>query len=290
MTRPTPIALAMTATLLLAAGAHAKTKPATGPATQPSTQPATQHATQPGTQAATKRSPQAVLADSIARAHGRAAYRRHAALRMRMNVMFKGNQVLDGRVSYNTQVDKARFDLPDATVVFDGSHAWVAPDTEAFPNARFHILTWPYFHAMMMKLDDPGAHLGTVKMRPLDGKPHKTTKLTFSEGVGDAPDDWYIVYQDPETGLMAGAAYIVTYGQDGEPEEPTIKMVRFHDYETVDGVTLPTYWKFYHWQAGKGPHGEAVGEVKVSEIEFFTPDDETFTKPDGAEQDPLPGA
>ena len=36
--------------------------------------------------------------------------------------------------------------------------------------------------------------------------------MTFDRGIGDAPDDWYVVYKDNNSDLLAALVYIVTGG------------------------------------------------------------------------------
>jgi hypothetical protein len=89
----------------------------------------------------------------------------------------------------------------------------VAPASAKLERARFHLLTWPYFAALPMKLADPGAHLQLLGERSLRGKVYQAVRLTFDPGVGDTPEDWYVLYRDPSSGRLAAAAYIVTYGK-----------------------------------------------------------------------------
>lgn len=65
-------------------------------------------------------------------------------------------------------------------------------------------------------------------MRPLDEKDHQTAKLTFEKGIGDAPDDWYVVYTDPENNTMQAAAYIVTFGSGGDTSRQRLTLMLFN--------------------------------------------------------------
>lgn len=139
-----------------------------------------------------------------------------------------------------------------------------------------------------MKLDDPGANLVVQQPRPLDGKPHETAKLTFDAGVGDAPDDWYILYRDPESHLLKAMAYIVTYGKSVEEANKEPHAITYHDFEEVEGVKIPMTWKFWLWSEEKGVHGDQLGAVRLSTVKFVTPSATAFSRPDDAKANTLP--
>jgi hypothetical protein len=181
-------------------------------------------------------------------------------------------------------------DLTDGTtLVFDGSRAWVKPAEKRFPpGARFHLLTWPYFLAVPFKLDDPGAILLETAETRLHGEPYVTGRLEFTDGTGDAPDDWYILYADPSTYSLKGMAYIVTYGTSQQEAEKEPHAITYADYAIVNGVVLSTKWTFWLWNKGEGIHGDPIGEVTLSNLHFVEPEDDAFEKPEGAREDDLP--
>lgn len=193
---------------------------------------------------------------------------------------------------FTPEVGEARLDLADGTVaVFDGERAWVSPAGAEFPQARFHLLTWPYFLAAPFKLRDPGAHLEDLGTRPLDGAEHPAARLTFDPGVGDSPDDWYVVYRDPSSDRLAAMAYVVTYGgRSAEEAGAEPHAITYHDLQQVDGATLPTTWRMWHWSEEEGVHGDPIGEVVLTDLAFVTPPGDAFERPADAQEDPLPSA
>ncbi len=80
--------------------------------------------------------------------------------------------------------------------------------------------TWTYFFALPYKLCDPGTvwsdFAGTDV---LNGGEYNTKKLTFSKSFGDSSEDWYILYSDKTTNLLAFVAYIVTANKSVEAAE-----------------------------------------------------------------------
>ena len=114
-------------------------------------------------------------------------------------------------------------------------------------------------------------------------------RLTFDSGVGDTPDDWYVVYRDAETNRLAGMAYIVTFGKDKSAAEAEPHAITYHDFEEVEGVMIPTRWQFWNWTQEEGIVGEPIGKVQLANPRFGWPRAEAFATPEGAAAQPLPG-
>jgi hypothetical protein len=232
------------------------------------------------------------FADTIGTAHGIEAYRSHAALQADITVTFGGKVMLKGVMTFDTPVGKSHIKTEDGTVmVFDGKDAWVAPVDASVPPgmSRFHLLTWPYFVAAPFKLADPGAQIDDAGNKPLDA--HRILpagKLTFGAGIGDTPDDWYMVYMDRDTERLAALAYIVTYGKTTGDAEKEPHVAIYEAYETVDGVFLPTNMSMWNWEPATGRVGKQLGSIELSNYHFVEPDDSTFTKPSGARVDAPP--
>lgn len=229
-----------------------------------------------------------VYISRIESAQGADKLRSRQAIQADLVVDFGGQRMIDGSILFTIDGGRSRITMKDGTVaVFDGQHAWVSPASSTFPAARFHLLTWPYFALAPFKLRDGGTTLVLAQPMTLNGKPHATAKLTFAAGTGDAPDDWYILYRDPDTGRLNAMAYIVTYGKKpGEADEP--HAIVYEDFQTIDGVTLSTTWKFYNWSREQGRHGDMIGQVTLRNVRFVTPQPGAFDKPADAKEDPLP--
>lgn len=277
--------LSLSLLVALSLGCQSEDPSPASPAADPASQPTSQPASQP----AQKAEPGGPLAQAIEAAHQAQRWRSHAAIRAKIALTFGGKKRFDAAMTLSPAADRTRLEIAGGpTLVFDGETAWISPAAAEFPRGRFHVLTWPYFLAAPYKLADAGSQLRELGQAKLD-RELPAAKLTFSAGVGDAPDDWYVVFKD-EQDRLAGLSYIVTYGKEpGAPEEP--HAVVYEDHRDVEGVPVPHRWRFYNWSEGAGIEGEPIGEVLLSEVEFLSGDEADLFRPaDDRRELKLPGA
>ncbi len=228
---------------------------------------------------------------SIEEAHGLDAWSSKDTVSARIEITFGGNPALDARMTFTPSMSKVRLDQGEASVIWDGETAWVTPADAEFPRARFHVLTWPYFLAAPMKLRDPGTRLELLGAKSVETELHDAARLTFGEGVGDTPEDWYVLYRHPQTSRLEGMAYVVTYGTTVEDANQEPHAILYDDFQDVEGVAIPTTWEFRLWSEEKaGVYGDPLGEAKLSDVRFVTPEEGTFQVPEDAREEPLPQA
>jgi hypothetical protein len=226
---------------------------------------------------------------SVETAHGKVTWAQAKALQANLSLTFGGRPALAGTILFRTNLAASRIELGDGAIaVFDGSSAWVGPASSKLERARFHLLTWPYFAALPMKLRDPGSHIQVLGERSLRGKTYEAARLTFDPGVGDTPDDWYILYRDPSSGRLAAAAYIVTYGKSATAASKEPHAITYEDYVPVGGAHVATTWTFWHWSEKEGITGQPIGSGKLSDLKFVEPAANAFARPADAREDKLP--
>lgn len=222
-------------------------------------------------------SPAASFARNIEKAHNKETWEQKTAVAFDIDLEFGGKPAFSGKVTSLTDSGKIRIDQQDGTkIVFDGEKVYLCPPTAENKNARFNIFTWQYFFALPFKLTDPGTnweHLETS-----GNEDFNKGKLTFDQNTGDAPKDWYVVYQEPETGMLHSAAYIVTFREGKEKAEENPHAIVYKNYVVKEGIPVATTWTFHNWNE-QGGIGEQIGQAKISNITFFDAKPELFEKP-----------
>lgn len=219
------------------------------------------------------------FSENIEEAHNKAAFRMNEAVSFDIDLQFGGKQRLKGKVSMTTNSSRVRVDKADgSSIIYDGEHIAMTPESASAEGARFDIFTWQYFFALPFKLTDPGTVWEEGAMKTLDSVQYQTAKLSFKINVGDSPDDWYVIYQDPETKFLKAAAYIVTFNVEKKEAEQNPHAIVYSDFEAVDQVSVARTWSFHNWNESEG-FGEKLGEAKISNLQFFTPEADHFKIP-----------
>lgn len=175
---------------------------------------------------------------------------------------------------------KTRIETKDYALGFDGDKVWLKQDTTAFnpSRARFYHNLMFYFYAMPFVLSDDGITYTEVPPLEMDGKSYTGTKISYGEGVGDAPDDNYILYSDPETNEMAWLAYTVTYGGDGPSER--YSFIKYASWKTTNGLKLPSELQWYKVEDGKPTEMRNAMSFTKPSITATKLDAQIFEKPE----------
>lgn len=163
-------------------------------------------------------------------------------------------------------------DGEQATFGWDGERAWIAPSAEAFPSpARFWALTPYYFVGMPFVVADPGTRYELLEPAELDGQTYRLVKITYEDGTGDSPEDYYILYIHPESYELAALRYVVAYpGFFPEGGHTPEKLMRYTDYQRAGELQLAGTLDTYAYEPGEdgqpGSVGEKVTEISVTSI------------------------
>ncbi|MBW1296220.1 DUF6503 family protein [Aquimarina litoralis] len=158
----------------------------------------------------------------------------------------------------------------DAWVTFDGK---VSNDEQANGVARFLRKTNYYWFAMFYKLLDNGVHHELLADQKVNGKEYNRIKITFGEKVGDAQDT-YIIYINKKTKLIEQFLFTVVGFGITEPYLMTF------DYETIDGIKIPSKRKYIEADWEGNVKGKAYYITNWTNIKFGLDLDKTmFEKP-----------
>ncbi len=154
-------------------------------------------------------------------------------------------------------------------MAWDGEKAWGRNWNAPYP-PRFYALLNYYFLNLPWVAHDPGVVLsepGTARLAddPVD---YRTIRMTFEAGVGDTPDDYYVLYIHPETHRLRANEYIVTYRSllpEGVAHTPPHILV-YDEYASVDGLLVPTRFTVYE-------DGALYAACEISDWSFSKPFD-----------------
>lgn len=108
-------------------------------------------------------------------------------------------------------------------------------------------------------------------------------KVTFDENVGDAPDDYYVIYINQENQQVGVIRYIVSYPEyfpeGGHAPE---KFMALQGLQTVESIALAKGYKTYWWKEDQP--GEHITNITVSAVNFLPELPKTyFNPPQGAD-------
>ena len=217
---------------------------------------------------------------TVENAHKKKEFLKKEAVKFDIQLNFNNQERLNATITMFTNSSKILIQKKNGDqLLYDGERVYLTPRKAKDKGARFDMFTWTYFFGLPYKLNDPGTKWAMEQDRTLekDGVEYSTAKLTFGENVGDAPDDWYLIYRDPSTQLIKSAVYIVTYGSNGDisKAEANPHAIVYNTYEEVAGIPIATSWSFHDWTAERGL-GKQLGDAAISNISFLQVNPETF--------------
>lgn len=193
-----------------------------------------------------------------------------------------GSEATPSRVSVEQSRRRAYIDFPgtEMRLAWDGDQAWSENWQAPYP-PRFLALLNYYFLNLPWMARDPGVVLaepGTAMLWD-DPKEYLTVRMTFDAGVGDTPDDYYVLYVDSESHRLKATEYAVTYQallpEGVEAGNPHILV--YDEWIEVDGLLVPARYTIYELDQ------KVFGTCKIEDWSFTEPFDEArMTMPEGA--------
>jgi len=215
-------------------------------------------------------------------AHKKEVFMSKDAVAYDIEIMFGGKLRMDARITQSTDGGKIKIDYKNGKqVIYNGSEVFAISEKKLSGKERFDIFTWSYFFAMPYKLNDEGTNWAPEAKNKWGETLFDTSKLTFNDGVGDTPKDWYEVYKNPKTNLLEGTAYIVSFGKSLKKAESDPHAIKFADFVNVDDVPFATSWSFHNWNIEEG-YKDVIGSAKLSNIKFETITEASFAKTEKA--------
>ena len=136
--------------------------------------------------------------------------------------------------------------MPNHTIGFDGNDVWLhKKDTIAYKGIpKFYYNLMFYFYAMPFVFADDGIHYEAADSLVFEGKTYPSIKISYENGVGESPDDEYILYYDKDTHKMACLSYTVTFFSKEKSKE--FHFIKYGNWQTINGLLLPETLEWYN--------------------------------------------
>tara|TARA_B100000508_G_C11416076_1_gene255814 strand:+ start:48 stop:836 length:789 start_codon:yes stop_codon:yes gene_type:complete len=177
---------------------------------------------------------------------------------------------------------KSLIDYEHHQLGFDGENVWLKNlDTVQYKsNPKFYYNLMFYFYAMPFVLGDNGINYGKAEAMEFEGETYHGISISYESGIGESPEDEYILYYNPKTFKMEWLAYTVTYFSKEKGKE--FHFIKYSDWQDVEGLNLPKTLTWYNYENNMPTtKRNDVNFVKVSILKT-KPDDGLFKKPNQA--------
>lgn len=177
---------------------------------------------------------------------------------------------------------KSLIEMPNHRIGFNGNDVWLqSKDTTTYKgNAKFYYNLMFYFYAMPFILADDGINYEEAEPLVFEGATYPGIKVSYESGVGESPEDEYILYYNTETHQMEWLGYTVTYFTKEKGKE--FHFIKYSNWQSVNGLLLPETLTWYNYENN-------VPTTKRNDLPFTNiklsekkPDQDMFEIPDGA--------
>ena len=160
---------------------------------------------------------------------------------------------------------------------YNGDEVWVENPKALGTPAEFYYATPYYFSLVPFVFADPGTRFEDLGIAELGNQQYHSIRVTYESGTGDTPEDYYILYLDPESYTVRVMTYIVSFpafrqGKAVSELEPHV--IVYKDFQDVEGLKMPHEFEFYNWNEEtedlmEGARGGAVfSEMKLLKTAF----------------------
>lgn len=191
----------------------------------------------------------------------------------------KGNEVTTTDLKNRNSL----IETPNYAIGFNGKDLWLLNKGEKpyKGKPRFYYNLMFYFYAMPFILADDGIIYKDVEPLEFEGKSYPGILISYNAGVGESPEDEYILYYDPETYQMEWLGYTVTFHTKEKGEEFHFR--RFSEWQDVEGLKLPKVMTRFKYKDNKPT--VAGGDTEFTDIKLSKekPNAALFEVPAGAE-------
>jgi hypothetical protein len=148
----------------------------------------------------------------------------------------EGNEV----TTTNLNSREALIEGETANIGFDGNQAWFLNKSDGeykgYEPLYYYNLMF-YFYAMPFILADDGINYAEAEPLVFDGITYPGIEITYDAGVGETPEDRYVLYYNSETYKMEWLGYTVSFVPGIDKKE--LHFRKYSDWQEVNGLLLP---------------------------------------------------
>lgn len=177
---------------------------------------------------------------------------------------------------------KSLIEMPKHTIGFNGKSVWLKhKDTTQYKgNAKFYYNLMFYFYAIPFIFGDDGVIYQDIEPLIFEGKTYPGIKIAYEAGVGESPEDEYILYYNPETYKMEWLGYTVTFFSKEKSKE--FHFIKYSNWQTINGLVLPEILTWYNYENNKPT--QKRNDLKFTDIKLTEgrPEPQIFEIPEGA--------
>lgn len=137
-------------------------------------------------------------------------------------------------------------EMPKHTIGFDGENVWVknSDKSKMDKDPKFYYNLMFYFYAMPFILADDGIVYSEADALTFEGKTYPGIKISYNSGVGESPEDEYILYYDADTHKMTWLGYTVTFFSKEKSKEWSF--INYSAWQEVEGLLMPETMTWYN--------------------------------------------
>lgn len=145
----------------------------------------------------------------------------------------------------------SHIEMPNHVLGYNGEDVWLKhKDTVAYKGKpRFYYNLMFYFYAMPFILADDGIIYEDAEALTFEGKTYPGIKISYNAGVGESPEDEYILYYDSDTFKMTWLAYTVTFFTKEKSRE--FRYIQYSKWKETEGLLLPETLAWYNVEEHK---------------------------------------
>lgn len=174
-------------------------------------------------------------------------------------------------------------EMPNHNIGYDGDTVWLkSKDATTYQgNPKFYYNLMFYFYAMPFILADDGIIYEDAEALERDGNSYPGIKISYEAGIGESPDDEYIIYYDPETYKMSWLSYTVTYFTQEKSKE--FHYIKYSNWQEIEGLLLPETLTWYNYENNVPTTERNQLQFTNVKLSKEAPAKEFFEVPEGAQ-------